>query len=153
MAPAICMLHFMFPSMLVTTVPRSAGFVMSMYSLLRSKPEAPSEEDIEEALAGNLWCADKIVSIFEKSKRQRNCSLQSVRGGKSKRRWPATSGERFSCCLAAAAATDAAASTPLRSQCWTGCCLRILPTHVSGGCTHRAPLSYMTGLLRSHMWL
>lgn len=35
----------------------SAGFVMSMYSLLRSKPEAPTEEDIEEALAGNLWCA------------------------------------------------------------------------------------------------
>lgn len=30
---------------------------MSMYSLLRSKPEAPTEEDIEEALAGNLWCA------------------------------------------------------------------------------------------------
>lgn len=27
---------------------------MSMYSLLRSKPEAPTEEDIEEALAGNL---------------------------------------------------------------------------------------------------
>jgi xanthine dehydrogenase iron-sulfur cluster and FAD-binding subunit A len=32
----------------------TAGFVMSMYSLLRSKPEAPTEEDIEEALAGNL---------------------------------------------------------------------------------------------------
>ena len=31
------------------------GFVMSMYSLLRSKPEAPSETEIEEALAGNLW--------------------------------------------------------------------------------------------------
>jgi len=30
------------------------GFVMSMYSLLRSKPEAPTEEEIEEALAGNL---------------------------------------------------------------------------------------------------
>lgn len=67
-APTICMLHCMFPFMFVTTVPRSAGFVMSMYSLLRSKPEAPSEEDIEEALAGNLWCADKIVSIFENPK-------------------------------------------------------------------------------------
>ena len=33
------------------------GFVMSMYSLLRSKRSAPSEEEIEEALAGNLWCA------------------------------------------------------------------------------------------------
>ena len=31
------------------------GFVMSMYSLLRSKPEAPTEEEIEENLAGNLW--------------------------------------------------------------------------------------------------
>ncbi len=31
------------------------GFVMSMYSLLRSKPEAPTETEIEEALAGNLW--------------------------------------------------------------------------------------------------
>lgn len=28
---------------------------MSMYSLLRSKPEAPTEADIEETLAGNLW--------------------------------------------------------------------------------------------------
>ena len=33
------------------------GFVMSMYSLLRSKTEAPTEEEIEENLAGNLWCA------------------------------------------------------------------------------------------------
>ena len=32
------------------------GFVMSMYALLRSRPDAPSEEDIEESLAGNLWC-------------------------------------------------------------------------------------------------
>lgn len=32
------------------------GFVMSMYSLLRSKDgEAISEEEIEENLAGNLW--------------------------------------------------------------------------------------------------
>lgn len=31
------------------------GFVMSMYSLLRSKTEAPTEHEIEEALAGNLW--------------------------------------------------------------------------------------------------
>ncbi len=31
------------------------GFVMSMYSLLRSKTEAPTEEEIEENLAGNLW--------------------------------------------------------------------------------------------------
>ena len=30
------------------------GFVMSMYSLLRSKREPPSEHEIEEALAGNL---------------------------------------------------------------------------------------------------
>eukprot|EP00887_Chlorella_sp_A99_P006651 scaffold3.g6651.t1 len=30
------------------------GFVMSMYSLLRSKREAPTEEEIEENLAGNL---------------------------------------------------------------------------------------------------
>lgn len=30
------------------------GFVMSMYALLRSKHETPTEEDIEEALAGNL---------------------------------------------------------------------------------------------------
>ena len=31
------------------------GFVMSMYSLLRSKTEAPTEEEIEDNLAGNLW--------------------------------------------------------------------------------------------------
>lgn len=31
------------------------GFVMSMYSLLRSKTEPPTEEEIEECLAGNLW--------------------------------------------------------------------------------------------------
>lgn len=32
------------------------GFVMSMVALLRGKaPLAPSEEEIEEALAGNLW--------------------------------------------------------------------------------------------------
>ncbi|KAL6770287.1 XDH1 [Auxenochlorella protothecoides x Auxenochlorella symbiontica] len=30
------------------------GFVMSMYALLRSKPEPPTEHEIEEALAGNL---------------------------------------------------------------------------------------------------
>ncbi|KAK9811378.1 hypothetical protein WJX72_002855 [[Myrmecia] bisecta] len=30
------------------------GFVMSMYSLLRSKPEPPTEEEIEDNLAGNL---------------------------------------------------------------------------------------------------
>lgn len=34
------------------------GFVMSMVALLRAKaPEAPTEEEIEENLAGNLWCA------------------------------------------------------------------------------------------------
>ena len=39
------------------------GFVMSMYSLLRSKTEAPTEEEIEENLAGNLWCvaASRII--------------------------------------------------------------------------------------------
>lgn len=31
------------------------GFVMSMYSLLRSKTEAPTETEIEDNLAGNLW--------------------------------------------------------------------------------------------------
>ncbi len=33
------------------------GFVMSMYALLRTKAgsEAPSEEEIEDALGGNLW--------------------------------------------------------------------------------------------------
>lgn len=37
------------------------GFVMSMYSLLRGvaaagkEGDAPTEEDIEECLAGNLW--------------------------------------------------------------------------------------------------
>ena len=32
------------------------GFVMSMMALLRVKaPAAPSEEEIEESLAGNLW--------------------------------------------------------------------------------------------------
>jgi xanthine dehydrogenase iron-sulfur cluster and FAD-binding subunit A len=31
------------------------GFIMSMYALLRSKPDAPTEEEIEENLAGNLW--------------------------------------------------------------------------------------------------
>ena len=28
---------------------------MSMYSLLRSKAGAPSEQEIQENLAGNLW--------------------------------------------------------------------------------------------------
>lgn len=32
------------------------GFVMSMYSLLRAAPHAPTAADIEDALAGNLWC-------------------------------------------------------------------------------------------------
>jgi len=41
------------------------GFVMSMYSLLRSKTEAPTEEEIEENLAGNLWCvAASCASIL-----------------------------------------------------------------------------------------
>ena len=31
------------------------GFVMSMYSLLRSKTVAPTETEIEDNLAGNLW--------------------------------------------------------------------------------------------------
>jgi aerobic-type carbon monoxide dehydrogenase small subunit (CoxS/CutS family) len=31
------------------------GFVMSMYSLLRSSKAAPSEEEVEDALGGNLW--------------------------------------------------------------------------------------------------
>lgn len=31
------------------------GFVMSMYSLLRSAREPLTEEDIEDALGGNLW--------------------------------------------------------------------------------------------------
>jgi xanthine dehydrogenase/oxidase len=35
------------------------GFVMSMYALLRERSAkglgAPTEEDIEECLAGNLW--------------------------------------------------------------------------------------------------
>ena len=39
------------------------GFVMSMYSLLRCKTQAPSEQEIEEALAGNLWCACARSSI------------------------------------------------------------------------------------------
>lgn len=37
---------------------------MSMYSLLRSKTEAPSEHEIEEALAGNLWCEDAAINTF-----------------------------------------------------------------------------------------
>ncbi len=31
------------------------GFVMSMYALLRSKAGAPTEQEIQENLAGNLW--------------------------------------------------------------------------------------------------
>lgn len=31
------------------------GFVMSMYSLLRSCTEPPTMEDIEECISGNLW--------------------------------------------------------------------------------------------------
>lgn len=33
----------------------TSGFCLSMYSLLRSKKAAPTESEIEEALAGNLW--------------------------------------------------------------------------------------------------
>lgn len=44
------------------------GFVMSMYALLRSRPAPPSEQDIEENLAGNLWCgpgrlAEALLSL------------------------------------------------------------------------------------------
>lgn len=39
------------------------GFVMSMYSLLRSKKEPPTEHEIEEALAGNLWCVSLAAHI------------------------------------------------------------------------------------------
>jgi xanthine dehydrogenase/oxidase len=31
------------------------GFVMSMYSLLRSSSTPPTQEEIEDNLAGNLW--------------------------------------------------------------------------------------------------
>jgi xanthine dehydrogenase/oxidase len=31
------------------------GFVMSMYALLRSSEGPPTEEEIEDALGGNLW--------------------------------------------------------------------------------------------------
>ena len=40
------------------------GFVMSMYSLLRARSEAPTAEDIEDALAGNLWCVRCAVSFW-----------------------------------------------------------------------------------------
>jgi len=31
------------------------GFVMSMYALLRSSTTAPTPEEVEDALGGNLW--------------------------------------------------------------------------------------------------
>lgn len=46
------------------------GFVMSMYALLRSRSDAPSEEDIEENLAGNLWCVSfKQWGLLHKERR------------------------------------------------------------------------------------
>ncbi len=43
------------------------GFVMSMYSMLRSRAaqglESPDEEEIEECLAGNLWCVGVCMCI------------------------------------------------------------------------------------------
>lgn len=42
------------------------GFVMSMYSLLRSKTEAPTETEIEDNLTGNLWCVPCPVSIVNR---------------------------------------------------------------------------------------
>lgn len=38
------------------------GFVMSMYSLLRSSTTAPTEEEIEDALGGNLWWVGSSIS-------------------------------------------------------------------------------------------
>jgi hypothetical protein len=55
---------------LILSLAFRTGFVMSMYSLLRSKPTAPTEEEIEEALAGNLWWA----SISS----QRHCCMNAV---------------------------------------------------------------------------
>ena len=36
---------------------------MSMYSLLRSKSEAPTETEIEDNLAGNLWYGLAYVQL------------------------------------------------------------------------------------------
>lgn len=57
------MILFPSPGHLSESCATSAGFVMSMYSLLRSKPEAPTEEEIEEALAGNLWCGVDVPHL------------------------------------------------------------------------------------------
>ena len=50
------------------------GFVMSMYSLLRSKTSAPSEEEIEENLAGNLWCAGGFLLQHAAA----TCSMRTI---------------------------------------------------------------------------
>lgn len=50
------------------------GFVMSMYSLLRSKASAPTEEEIEENLAGNLWCG-----IYENESTDLRVELETYR--------------------------------------------------------------------------
>lgn len=47
------------------------GFVMSMYSLLRSKGRMPSEREIEDCLAGNLW----YVAYFIGSRILQTCVL------------------------------------------------------------------------------
>ena len=56
------------------------GFVMSMYALLRSRPDAPSEADIEENLAGNLWCAPggARLSPARSSRGLRACAWRAI---------------------------------------------------------------------------
>lgn len=53
---------------------------MSMYALLRSQREALSEEEIEDALGGNLWC---VCTLFEGQYHTIitvSCSCSVVRG-------------------------------------------------------------------------
>lgn len=50
------------------------GFVMSMYALLRSSRNGPpTEEEIEENLAGNLWCAPPLQ--LDAGGRRGSCAL------------------------------------------------------------------------------
>lgn len=58
------------------------GFVMSMYSLLRSRKTAPTEHEIEEALAGNLWC------VFASGSKSRTAAAAAAEGEEA---CPATS--------------------------------------------------------------
>ena len=88
------------------------GFVMSMYALLRSKTGGPpTEEEIEENLAGNLWCARPPAASPKGGRRAslppRPAALRRLDA--SGWRWSRRRERRARCCPAASALGSAPA--------------------------------------------